>query len=138
MNLEDLLKKKIKYAYRKSWKIFKYLCVDDIDPYKISSEDLWANDWEEYKITPNTIKVTVKLETSVEIPFHVPDFCNSDTIEDYKEELMCEIGNAALDCIWANKMKDISEDCSIISAEPYEEGIDTFNELIKKYQSYHE
>ena len=76
------------------------------------------------------MKLKVTLETYINCDVYPDEYVNSDTREEYKEQLQCDMGNDALEAIWRNRMCDISEDCKIISVEPYEEGIDEFNNLI--------
>lgn len=76
------------------------------------------------------MKLKVTLETYIDCDV-TPDFyINSDTREEYKEQLQCDMGNDALEAIWRSRMCEISEDCKIISVEPYEEGIDEYNKLV--------
>ena len=76
------------------------------------------------------MKLKVILETYIDCNVYPDKYVNSDTREDYIEQLQCDMENDALESIWDNRMCDISEDCKIISVEPYEEGIDEYNELV--------
>lgn len=82
------------------------------------------------------MKIKVKLETYIDIPIIEPDFWNSDTEEDYREDINAELMNKSMDYIWAKPMSDISEDCIIISAEPYEEGIDEVNKMVNNWECH--
>jgi hypothetical protein len=59
--------------------------------------------------------------------------CFTKTEKDYREELSCMIQNAAGDVIWQRPMSSISEDCQIISAKPYDEGIDEIEVLVENW-----
>ena len=76
------------------------------------------------------MKLKVILETYIDCNVYPDEYVNSDTREDYIEQLQCDMQNDALKAIWDGRMCDISEDCKIISVEPYEEGIDEYNELV--------
>lgn len=76
------------------------------------------------------MKLKVTLETYIDCDVYPDEYVNSDTREEYKEQLQCDMGNDALEAIWRSRMCDISEDCKIISVEPYEEGIDEYNNLV--------
>lgn len=82
------------------------------------------------------MKIKVKLETYIDIPIIEPDFWNSDTEEEYREDIKAELMNKSMDYIWVKPMGDISEDCTIISAEPYEEGIDEVNKMVNKWECH--
>lgn len=81
------------------------------------------------------MKLKVTLETYIDCKVYPDEYINSDTREDYKEQLQCDMGNDALEAIWCNRMCEISEDCKIISVEPYEEGIDEYNELVNGWHN---
>ena len=76
------------------------------------------------------MKLKVILETYIDWNVYPDEYVNSDTREDYIKQLQCDMENDALKSIWDERMCDISEDCKIISVEPYEEGIDEYNELV--------
>lgn len=86
-------------------------------------------------VTMVKLKLKVLLETYIECDVFPDDYINHDTIEDYKEQLQCDAENDALNSIWENKMKDISEDCKIISVEPYDEGIEIYEQLINNWNN---
>ena len=84
------------------------------------------------------MKVEVTLKTYIDIPdnyLDIPDILNSDTEKEYREELSCMLQNAAGDIIWQRPMSSISEDCQIISAVPYEEGIDEIEGLVENWKN---
>jgi hypothetical protein len=81
------------------------------------------------------MKLKVILETYINCDVYPDEYVNSDTREEYKEQLQCDIGNDALEAIWRSRMCDISEECKIISVEPYEEGIDEYNNLINGWHN---
>lgn len=83
------------------------------------------------------MKVEVIVKTYIDIPdnyLDIPDILNSDTEKEYREELSCMLQNAAGDVIWQRPMSSISEDCQIISAKPYEEGIDEIETLVNNWK----
>ena len=84
------------------------------------------------------MKVEVIVKTYIDIPdnyLDIPDILNSDTENEYREELSCMLQNAAGDVIWQRPMSSISEDCQIISAKPYEEGIDEIEVLVENWKN---
>ena len=81
------------------------------------------------------MKLKVILETYIDCNVYPDEYINSDTREEYKEQLQCDMGNDALEAIWRSRMCDISEDCKIISVEPYEEGIDEYNNLVNGWHN---
>ena len=81
------------------------------------------------------MKLKVTLETYIDCKVYPDEYINSDTREEYKEQLQCDMGNDALKTIWRSRMCEISEDCKIISVEPYEEGIDEYNELVNGWHN---
>ena len=82
------------------------------------------------------MKIKVTLETYIDIPILEPDFWNSDTEEEYRDDIECEMMNRSMDYIWNRPMRDISEDCKIISVEPYEDGIDDIKKLVNKWKCH--
>lgn len=81
------------------------------------------------------MKLKVTLETYIDCNIYPDDYINSDTCDEYKEQLQCDMENNALESIWKNRMSEISEECKIISVEPYEEGVDEYNELINGWHN---
>lgn len=83
------------------------------------------------------MKVEVIVKTYIDIPdviLDIPEILNSDTEKEYREELSSMLQNAAGDIIWQRPMSSISEDCQIISAVPYEEGIDEIETLVNNWK----
>lgn len=82
----------------------------------------------------------------VDTPINIPDIINSDTIGDYKAELDCAIGDAAMNLLMYCNMKGTF---MLNSAEPANDSIEAIEEygkylenwiteypkLIKKYES---
>lgn len=66
-----------------------------------------------------------------DIDVYPDEFSNSDTIGDYKAQLDCDLGNAALDHIKYDLKK--AEDITINFAEPYDEGIDEYGKLLEDW-----
>jgi hypothetical protein len=56
------------------------------------------------------MKIEVTCKAYIDIDIHKPDFWNSDTINEYKEDLLSEISNTAMDKIWENPIKNIAEE----------------------------
>jgi hypothetical protein len=83
------------------------------------------------------MKIKVICETYIDIPILEPDFWNSDTEEEYREDIKAELMNRSMDYIWNKPMRDISEDCKIISVEPYEDGIDDVEKLVDKWKHHY-
>lgn len=84
------------------------------------------------------MKVEVIVKTYIDIPdnyLDIPEILNSDTEKEYREELSCMLQNAAGDVIWQRPMSSISEDCQIISAVPYEEGIDDIEKMVNNWKT---
>lgn len=83
------------------------------------------------------MKIKVICETYIDIPILEPDCWNSDTEKEYRDDIECELINRSMDYIWNKPMQDISEDCKIISAEPYEDGIDDVEKLVDKWKLHY-
>ena len=84
------------------------------------------------------MKAEVIVKTYIDIPnnyLDIPYILNSDTETEYREELSCMLQNAAGDVIWEKPMSSISEDCQIISAVPYDEGIDDIEKLVNNWKT---
>ena len=81
------------------------------------------------------MKLKVILETYIDCNVYPDEYINSDNREDYIEQLQCDMENNALESIWWKRMCDISEDCKIVSIEPYEEGINEYNELVNEWHN---
>lgn len=84
------------------------------------------------------MKVEVTCKAYLDIPIYKLDFYNSDTPEDYKEELIAEIGNTALDKIWNGPLDKICEELEIVSVTPYDEGIDEVNNIINDWKKHYD
>lgn len=68
-----------------------------------------------------------------DIDVYPDDVINSDTIGDYKAQLDCDLGNAALFYL-SNHLKR-TEDIIINMAEPeYHEGIEEYGKLLNNWQ----
>lgn len=83
------------------------------------------------------MKVEVTCKAYIDIDISKPDFLNSDTIMEYKEDLYAEMKNTAMEQIWRNPMSSISEDCQIINVKPYEEGIDEYNKAVSNWEEHY-
>ena len=70
------------------------------------------------------------VEIITEIDVHPDDVVNSDTIEDYKAELDCNIGNGMLDYL-SHNLKN--SDIKIESTEPYDTGVEIYGNLLNKW-----
>lgn len=77
------------------------------------------------------VKIIAEIYTNVDV--FPDDVCNSDSIGDYKAQLDCDVGNAALHLL-ANKLP-YDSDIEIIATEPAEEGIDEYGEFLNRWQS---
>lgn len=83
------------------------------------------------------MKVEVTCKAYIDINISKPDFWNSDTIEDYKEDLLAEIGNTSIEQIWINPIKQIGEELEIVSVTPYDEGCEEFENILKEWQKHY-
>ena len=84
------------------------------------------------------MKVKVICEAYIDIDVTKPDFWNSDTIDEYKEDLLAEMGNSAMGQIWQNAIGKIGEELVIVNAEPYDEGCDEFDSTINDWQKHYD
>lgn len=84
------------------------------------------------------MKVEVTCKAYIDIDISKPDFWNSDTIEDYKEDLLSEIGNTSMDKMWENPICKISEGLEIISVAPYDDGCEEFENIIKDWKKHYD
>lgn len=71
-------------------------------------------------------------EIVADVSIFPEDVCNFDTIGDYNTGLTCEVGNSALD--YLSTQLDSFSDIKILAAEPVEDGIDEYNELLNNWQ----
>lgn len=83
------------------------------------------------------MKLEVTCKTYIDVPVSNPDYWNSDTIQEYKEDLYAEMSNTAMEQIWDNPMSSISEDFQIINVKPYEEGIDEYNKALSDWEEHY-
>lgn len=83
------------------------------------------------------MKVEVTCKAYIDIDISKPDFWNSDTIEDYKEDLLSEIGNTSMDKMWENPNCKIGEGLEIISVAPYDDGCEEFENILKEWQKHY-
>ena len=83
------------------------------------------------------MKLEVTCKTYIDVPVSNPDYWNSDTIQEYKEDLYAEMSNTAMEQIWGNPMSSISEDFQIINVKPYEEGIDEYNKTLSDWEEHY-
>ena len=84
------------------------------------------------------MKIEVTCKAYIDIDISKPDFWNSDTINEYKEDLLAEIGNTAMQQIWYNSIGKIGEELVIVNAEPYGEGCDEFDSTINDWQKHYD
>lgn len=75
------------------------------------------------------VKIIAEIYTSVDV--FPDDVCNSDSIGEYKAQLDCDVGNAALHMLAHHLPYD--SDIEIISAEPSEDGIDEYGALLNNW-----
>ena len=78
------------------------------------------------------MKVRIITEIIADVDVSFDDVVNSDTIADYKAELDCDLGNAALHYL-SDRLKRCDE-VEIISTEPYDEGVDQYGDLLNNWK----
>ena len=83
------------------------------------------------------MKIEVTCKAYIDIDIHKPDFWNSDTINEYKEDLLSEISNTAMDKIWENPIKNIAEELEIVNVTPYDEGCEEFESILNDWQKHY-
>lgn len=82
------------------------------------------------------MKVKIIAEIVTDVWVHPSDVLNSDTVGDYKSELDCDVINSSLQHLID---KRINGDITILSAEPYEDGVDQYKEILNKWHpEYHQ
>lgn len=82
------------------------------------------------------MKVKIIAEIVTDVWVHPSDVLNSDTVGDYKSELDCDIINSSLQHLIDRGVKG---DITILSAEPIEEGIEQYSQLLNNwYPEYHQ
>jgi hypothetical protein len=84
------------------------------------------------------MKIEVTCKAYVDIDISKPDFWNSDTINEYKEDLLSEMGNTAMNQIWDNPIKNICEELEIVNVTPYDEGCEDFENILKDWQKHYD
>lgn len=84
------------------------------------------------------MKIEVTCKAYIDIDISKPDFWNSDTINEYKEDLLAEIGNITCDQIWKNPVGQIAEELEIVSVTPYEDGCEEFENILKDWQKHYD
>lgn len=75
------------------------------------------------------VKIIAEIYTNVDV--FPNDVCNSDNVGEYKAQLDCDVGNAAL-CMLTHHLPYNSE-IEIISTEPSEDGIDEYGNLLNNW-----
>lgn len=75
------------------------------------------------------VKIIAEIYTNVDV--FPDDVCNSDSIGDYKAQLDCDVGNAALHLLVDKLPYD--SDIKIIATEPSEDGIDEYGALLNNW-----
>ena len=76
------------------------------------------------------MKVKIITEIITDVWVHPSDVLNSDTVGDYKSELDCDVINSSLQHLID---KRINGDITILSAEPYEDGVDQYKEILNNW-----
>lgn len=76
------------------------------------------------------MKVKIIAEIVTDVWVHPSDVLNFDTVGDYKSELDCDVINSSLQHLID---KGINGDITILSAEPYEDGVDQYKEVLNNW-----
>ena len=84
------------------------------------------------------MKVEVTCKAYIDIDISKPCFWNSDTIDEYKEDFLDEIGLTAMEQIWKNPIGQIGEELEIVSVTPYDEGCEKFENILKDWQKHYD
>ena len=84
------------------------------------------------------MKIEVTCKVYIDINISKPDFWNSDTVNEYKEDLIAEIGNTTMYQIWNNPVKNIGEELEIVSVIPYEDGCEEFENILKEWEKHYD
>lgn len=84
------------------------------------------------------MKIEVTCKVYIDTDVFKPDFWNSDTINEYKEDLIAEIGNTVMDQIWNNPVKNIGEELEIVNVTPYDEGCEEFDSILNEWQKHYD
>lgn len=82
------------------------------------------------------MKVKIIAEIVTDVWVYPSDVLNSDTVGDYKAELDCDITNSSLQYLID---KGIKGDITILSAEPCDDGVDQYKEILNNWHpEYHQ
>lgn len=82
------------------------------------------------------MKVKIIAEIITDVWVYPDDVLNSDTVGDYKAELDCDVVNSSLQYLLD---KNVDGDITILSAEPIEEGIEQYSQMLNSwYPEYQE
>ena len=84
------------------------------------------------------MKIEVTCKAYIDIDVFKPDFWNSDTLNDYKYELLAEIGNTAMQQIWDNSIGKIGEELEIVDVKPYDDGCVEFENALNDWQKHYD
>lgn len=76
--------------------------------------------------------VRIVAEIITEVSVFPEDVVNADTVGDYKAELDCNVGNAALDYL-AQHLSG-SDDIRIVSVEPFDTGVEEYGNILNVWQ----
>ena len=78
------------------------------------------------------MRVKIIAEIIADVHVFPDDVINSDTVGDYKSELDCNVGNDSLSYL-VNYLPQ-NTDITILSAQPDDEGIDEYNQILNHWQ----
>ena len=82
------------------------------------------------------MKVKIIAEIVTDVWVYPSDILNSDPVGDYTSELDCDVINSSLQHLID---KGIKGDITILSAEPCEDGVDQYKEILNNwYSEYHQ
>ena len=76
--------------------------------------------------------VKIVAEIITEVSAFPEDVVNADTVGDYKAELDCNVGNAALN--YLTKHLSGSDEIRIITTEPYDVGVYEYGNILNAWQ----
>lgn len=81
------------------------------------------------------MKVKIIAEIITDVWVYPSDVLNSDTVGEYKSELDCDVINSSLQHLLD---KNVDGDITILSAEPIEEGIEQYSQILDNwFPEYH-
>lgn len=81
------------------------------------------------------MKVKIIAEIITDVWVYPSDVLNSDTVGEYKSELDCDVINGSLQHLIN---KGVSGDITILSAEPVDEGIEQYEQILDNwFPEYH-